>query len=237
MPLEMSHNNDNDDIVERSFLQRYGFILGMGVLVVLGVVVFAGRNLFSSHGAPPRKAQEIFMIKLPPPPPPPPPQPKPPEQKIEQKMIEQAPVDKEEPKPDEKPKDEPPPVSTNIKGDGKSDGFGGLSSSGGNGLIGGRSGSGSGSRWGWYASQVQTRIADALRKNPRTHNAGFSVQIRVWPDSTGRIARAQLVGSTGDTAVDDAITNEALNGLQLQEPPPPNMPMPIVLRLTARRPN
>lgn len=236
----MKPGTDIDDEDERSFLQRYGFALGVGILAVLAVVVFAGRNLFSGHEGSSRKAPEIVMIKLPPlppPPPPPPPPPKPPEPKIEPKMIEQAPVDKDEPKPQDKPKDEPPPISTGIKGDGPSNGFDGLASSGKGELIGGTGRNGSGSRWGWYASQVQARIADALRKNPRTHNAGFNLEVRVWPDTTGRITRAQLTGSTGDAAVDDAIKNEVLTGLQLEEPPPSGMPSPIVMRLMARRPN
>jgi periplasmic protein TonB len=37
--------------------------------------------------------------------------------------------------------------------------------------------------------------------------------------------------------MDEAIKTEVLTGLQLQQPPPPDMPMPMLLRLTARRPN
>jgi TonB family protein len=156
----------------------------------------------------------------------------------EQKMIEQTPIEQEE-KPEE-PKDEPPPVDlgTNLKGDGPPDGFGMRGSGNGN-LLGDRKGAGSGqrSRWGWYAGQVQSRIADALRCNDRTRRVSLNVQVRVWPDATGRITRAQLAGSTGDAGLDAALKNEVLQGLQLQEPPPQGMPLPIVLRLTARRPN
>ena len=114
----------------------------------------------------------------------------------------------------------------------------GLGNSG-NGMIGGTGNGpgGGGSRWGWYAGQVQNRIADALRKNAHTSSATMNIQVKVWPDSTGRIGRAQLVGSTGDRVMDDAIKNEVLTGLQLQEPPPADMPVPITLRLNARRPN
>src|SRR5690606_26438677 len=95
-----------------------------------------------------------------------------------------------------------------------------------------------GSQYGWYAGQVQSRIADAMRKNRRTRNASIrGMQVRVWPDSTGRIAKVQLTGSAGDPATDAALESEVLQGLQLQEPPPAGMRMPIVLRLNARRPN
>jgi hypothetical protein len=145
-------------------------------------------------------------------------------------------VNEPEQKPQEKPKDEPPALGTNIKGDGPSDGFG-LGSSGNGGFLGG-GGKKGGSRWGWYAGQVQAKIGDALRGNRKTRSASISgVQIRIWPDATGRITRAQLSGSTGDPSVDEAIKSEVLTGLQLQEPPPAGMPSPIVLRLSARRPN
>src|SRR5581483_1215174 len=134
----------------------------------------------------------------------------------------------------EPPKEAEAP-STGIKGDGN-DAFG-LSGKGGLGIGGGNGSGHSASRWGWYAAQVQSRISDALRANRRTRNASLRVEVRVWPDATGRITRASLSGSSGDPAVDAAIKNEVLTGLQLSEPPPQGMPIPIVMRLTARRPN
>lgn len=114
----------------------------------------------------------------------------------------------------------------------------GLSSSGNGGRIGGGGGSGGGgSRFGWYANQVQRVLADALRNNPKTRAANFNIKVRVWPDSTGRIERVKLAASTGDANVDAAISREILPGLQLQEPPPPGMPLPIVMRFNVRRPN
>ena len=151
-------------------------------------------------------------------------------------MIEQAPVDQAEEKPE--PKDEPPsaPPATGIVGNGPADGFG-LGKSGGN-WLGKGSGNGNraNSKWGWYAGQVQTKIQDSLRSNRRTRNANLRNEVRLWLDDTGRSTRAQLVSSTGDPALDAAL-KESLIGLQLSEPPPPGMPMPIVIRVTARRPS
>jgi hypothetical protein len=56
-------------------------------------------------------------------------------------------------------------------------------------------------------------------------------------DATARITRLRLSISTGDRAVDTAIENEVLNGLVLNEPPPDDMPMPINLRISARKAN
>ncbi len=113
--------------------------------------------------------------------------------------------------PDEKPKeDEPkppePPIGTNIKGDGKGDSFG-LSGSGGSGF-----GGGGGSQFDWYAGQVQRRVADALRNNSKTREASLSVKVRVWTDASGRIARAELAGSTGDPSLDETLRSQSPDG-------------------------
>ena len=74
---------------------------------------------------------------------------------------------------------------------------------------------------------------------PRRKDASFHVKVRVWFDTTGRITRSKLSSSTGDPAVDSAIKDEVLAGLQLP-PPPQGMPTrPIVMKLqrSATRPN
>lgn len=151
------------------------------------------------------------------------------------KVIVQEEVSVEKPKvanpaPD-KPSDEL--LGTAIGGGDGSLGNGNGSSNGGARMIGGSNGGG-GSKWGWYAGQVQNRLADALRSNPVTQRAGFSNTVQIWSDNTGRITRVKLNSSTGDRKVDATIENEVFNGLVLNEPPPEGMPMPINLRLTAR---
>jgi protein TonB len=229
----------DEDEEEPGFLRRHWIGILVGLLVA-GTVVWLLFNTKGGDSAPPARKVEAPIVRVqlpPPPPPPPPPKVQPPEQKLEEQPQMAEPELKPEEAKDEPPKakDEPPAgLGTNIKGDGTGDGFG-LSGSG-NGLFGRGSGQGNASKWGWYAGQVQSTVAEAMRRNPRTKSANLRVQIRIWPNTTGRITRAQLVGSTGDPALDNAITNDVLNGLQLQQPPPKEMPMPIVLRLTARRP-
>jgi protein TonB len=229
---ELRTVNLDDDIDERSFLRKYGVMMGVMAVVVTCVVVVA-RQFSSNHAAPPRHEEEITMVKLLAPPPPPPP---PPPEIQEQKMIEQTPVDVNEPKPDNKPAPPTPSLGTGIKGDGAADGFG-LTGSAGNGYFGGGGNHGSGSRWGWYAAEVQTAIQTALGKNSQTRMASFHDEVRVWLDRSGRVTRVKLMTSTGDPAVDQAIKDNVLNGLQLPDPPPAGMPMPIVMRVTALRPN
>ncbi|MEI9896434.1 MAG: hypothetical protein WDN28_21875 [Chthoniobacter sp.] len=109
---------------------------------------------------------------------------------------------------------------------------------GGNAIGGTGNGGNTGSKWGWYAGQVQAKIADALRQHPKTKAAAIGgLQVRIWPDATGRITRASLAGSTGNAAGRCGHRARDLSGLRLQEPPPAGMKLPIVLRLSAKRPN
>ena len=151
---------------------------------------------------------------------------------MKQEMMTQDHVDKDEQKPDEQPKAEP--VSTGIKGNGP-DSFG-LAGSGGGGTLGGSGHHGS--KFGWYAAQVITQVEDALRANPKIRAAKLRIIVRIWPDPmTGRVTRVELSGSTGDPALENAIKNEVMTGLQLREAPPKDMPLPIVMRITAQRPS
>lgn len=222
-----AYNEPQDN---RPFLQRYRLLLILGLLglVIAGLIVW---KIATGEGSSARRPQQIVTITLPPPPPPPAPTPPPLEQP---KIVEQQQTFIPEEKPIEQPPPDEPPVGTNIKGDGSNDGFG-LGSKQGNGRLGGNTGNGS--RYGAYASQVQSRIEEALRNNRKTRGANLSVKVRIWPDTAGRVSRAKLAGSSGDTSLDTAIENEVLSGLQLREPPPPGMPTPILLRLVARRPN
>jgi hypothetical protein len=47
----------------------------------------------------------------------------------------------------------------------------------------------------------------------------------------------QLVSSTGNAELDAVIRDQVLGGLTLREPPPRDMPMPIITRVTAQKPS
>jgi len=226
------HDNfdENDD---KTFLERHKIVLSVVAVTVIALGVFTLQGKFSKPGSSQSKGPAMVSIHLPPPPStPPPPVPTPPPQEIkqDQKMIEQAPVDDKEDKPDDKPPDAAP-VTTSIVGNGP-DPFGLKSGNGGGSGIGAESRQRS--KFGWYAAQVQTAIGDVLRKDPRTRSGNFGTKVRVWSDITGRITRAKVSPSTGDPAIDEAI-NQSLTGIQLKEAPPSDMPMPIVMRVSAQR--
>ncbi len=236
------HRYPDEEFDDDTIFKRHRWLLPLIIIVAVGGIGYAASKIKVEPSAPPRPMERMMTITLPPPPPivqpPPPPKVEPPPEDKKEEMLEQEEVKPDEVKePEPKPSDDPPPIGTNNVGSGPPDGFGLGAYKGGAGGSGGgsgRSGRG-GSKFGWYAGQVQTRIADALRSNGRTRNASLSLQVRIWADSSGRITRASLVGSSGDNSMDSAIANEILTGLQLQEAPPADMPMPINLRITARK--
>lgn len=206
------------------------------IVVVGGVLAF---TLKGGESKPkPKRAETMVMIAPLPPPPPPkiePPKPEPPKEQPKEEMIEQEPVAAEEPPPSEEPAPEAPPdLGSNIVGDGPNT-FG-LKAGGGNGLPGGtgtRLGGRGGSRFGNSAFKIQSAIGGELRRNERTRKALFSGKASVWIDRTGRITRAR--GDTDNPVVNAALAND-LVGFQLPEAPPADMPMPVQLRLSGRKP-
>ncbi len=148
---------------------------------------------------------------------------------------EEKPIEQPRPEPKSAKDDQPPgPLSLDAKGQGPGDLFN-LGGKPGGSPYGGAGGGGS--KWGWYASMVQAQLESALRANPRTRNARMQAQIRIWANASGRVTRVQLVSSTGDAELDAIIRNEVFGSLVLREPPPKDMPMPMVTRVTARRPS
>jgi TonB family protein len=100
----------------------------------------------------------------------------------------------------------------------------------------GGKGGGKGSKYGFYAGQVKSRVLDVLRTHKKTRSAVMDVQVRIWADSTGHITKVSLSKSTGDPALDAALKNEVFSDITLKEPPPEGMPMPIVMHFNAKRP-
>lgn len=209
--------------------------------VVLVISLIVGAIWFVSRGSKPHsktKAEESITITLPPPPPPvtPPPPPPPPNEPPppeEEDMLVQEPVPEDEPAPDDSA---PEPPSDLDLGPGSAGGTGPAIGGGGGGGKGGSGRRVSASKFGWYAAKVQSTIRQALSGNAATRSATLSLQVKIWADSGGRITRAQLVGSSGNPAVDQAIRSQVLTGLLLPQPPPADMPMPINLRISARKP-
>lgn len=220
-----------DDLEEeKSAFQKYRLPVIAGILLATGIG-FVAKSLSGKSSAPPPK-QEVMVVHTIAQPTPPPPAPTPPPPPMEVKKEEMIVEEKVE----EAAPDPTPQVETALKGAGNTGMV--LKSGNGSGVFSGRNTvNAEAMRRSAYAGQVKTRIQQALESNPRTRKAGMTIEIRVWPDASGRITRAKLANSTGDTALDALIRDEILTGLQISQPPPEGMPAPIIMRISARRPN
>jgi outer membrane biosynthesis protein TonB len=232
-----------------SYLRSNWLGLAAGaVLLALGVLGYRMVTDTRSSAAP-RKAAPIFQVNIqaaPRPPPPPPPELKPIPPKLEDqpdatrvtlKSTDFTPPDMSRPAAGGR-------LSLAAEGEGPGDAFNLVGNPGGRGLLSGGglgdgsgddfgNGSGAGARFGWYYAKIAAEIQDAFRKQKVLASASTRVDLRVWTDPSGRILRVQLITSTGDRAVDQAI--QSIVGLRLQEPPPADIPMPMIARFTARR--
>ncbi|NWG38858.1 MAG: TonB family protein [Hydrogenophilaceae bacterium] len=198
---------------------------------------------FIENSEPPEKTkvQKISLVK----PPPPKPEEKPPEpEKIEpQDQPKQEEVQLDEPPPPDQPaSDAPPPgeqLGLDSDGSGSGDGFGLAARKGGRDIttIGPSKGSGS-NPWAWYDSMlnaaVNSAFQQALAREQALKDKNYKVVVKVWIDEAGKVTRAFLVDSTGDTQADEVL-KEALREMRpLREGPPNDMPQPVKIRVTSR---
>lgn len=231
--------DDDDQTKRQGWLRRCAKALaGVSLLAMVGGGMWFVLTGLDSARPVQKSLQQVTLLKPPPLPPPPPPKVEEPKI-VEKKEIFEPELQKLQP-PEDLPKPDQPPPSLGIDaiGEGPGDGYGLVGNPGGRSLIesGGGQGGG-GTRWGWYASIVQAQIQDALQRHEKTRRASFrGTVIKLWPGADGRIVRAELASSTGDADLDAALANEVLTGLTLRQPPPKDMPLPIVIRATARAP-
>jgi TonB family protein len=249
------------DMTERSnrigdFLRNHGLALGAGGVLMLGGVFVAHWIASSRNAPPPRKMIQITAVRLQPQPqvkpPPPPLQPV-----VQPKVVDQQPTNRVDIKQvDIPPPDAPPPSSAPsagggrlalaAEGEGPGDAFNLVGNVNGRGLLsGGGLGDGTGdgdglgggdgsARFGWYYARIASDIEEAFRKQKKLNSASARVELRIWADEGGRINRVQLLKSTGNADLDEAL--RSIVGLRLKQPPPQDIPMPMIARFTARRP-
>jgi len=171
------------------------------------------------------------------PPPPPPPKEKPPEPKKVEEDIK--PIDKPQDIP-QKPVDAPKPsndVAKNvtINGDAQagSDNFN-IGAGDGGGMMG--SGGGTGTGTGSYDQYLGYAIQQAVQRDDRVNRLVFDVRADVWLDADGKLARVELVGSSGNQKTDDALI-EALRAMpRIDVAPPSSLRFPLRVAIRGKRP-
>jgi protein TonB len=215
----------------RPMLVKLGALVALTVFVA--VVALAAYSLMRE--AKPAKKQVVQIALLappPPPPPPPPPEVTPPEPEVKQD------VKIPEPEQPQQAEEAPPPgeqLGLDADGSGDGDSFGLVGKKGGQDITTiGAGGGNSRARFTWFAGMVENQLQEHLGRNDKLRKSGYRVVMRVWFRDDGRIERYELVGSSGDADIDRSL-KMAMDGMpRLKQPPPPDLPQPIKLRVTAR---
>ena len=213
-------------------LQKIGLVAGALLLVAL--LAWGVSGLFSGKTKGVSKAPKISLMPSTPPPPPPPPKeekrPEPPKDAKEIKVDQPAP-----------PKDAPAaPPSQELKmdgpaGDGPSAFSAGkitnddLSNIGKEGAA--PAAGGMFNPFNNYATAIKGELQRFLARNKDLRQRAYRVDVQLWVGRDGALSRHELMGSSGDTEVDELI-RQSLTALgNFTQVPPEQMPQPIRLRL------
>jgi protein TonB len=188
-------------------------VLGLGMMGVVGAVVWGGMNL--SHGPSPAKRQIARIMILPdtPPPPPPPDQKPPPKQEQVRQQVNA-------------PKPEMPPVPEQLKMEGQA-GEGPSPFAAGEvkqDYIGGDIGNGS--RYAAYVGRLEQRIQVELTRH-KLRAANIKLFIWLLPD--GSVQKYTVEGGDGNT--EKAVRLALADLSRVDEAPLADMPMPVGLRI------
>ncbi len=85
-------------------------------------------------------------------------------------------------------------------------------------------------RFAGFSGMLQAALRYALCRRDETRPGNYRTLIRLWIDSSGSVADAILLTSTGDEKR-DAMLSDALRRLSVGEPPPSDLPQPLTLLL------
>ena len=184
----------------------------------------------------PRRRQVIQSIELvKPPPPPPPPEEKPPEPEIKEEVK----IEEPEPVPQdaaEAPADNN--LGVDAEGGAGGDAFGLVGKPGGSDLLGsGGPTVGGTNRAGWasYDRLVSDGLHSLFARDPRLKKGEFRAVLRIWLDEQGRVTRYELAAPSGNAEIDAGLRDLLATQPDLGDAPPPDMPLPIKLRVNSRR--
>jgi TonB family protein len=84
-----------------------------------------------------------------------------------------------------------------------------------------------------YASLVRNNVHQALMQTPKLSREEFDASLDLWVSANGVVRSVRLQASSGH-AERDALIQAAIEGLALDAPPPPGLPQPIHVSISAR---
>ncbi|WP_050402346.1 TonB C-terminal domain-containing protein [Bradyrhizobium embrapense] len=87
-----------------------------------------------------------------------------------------------------------------------------------------------------YLASVQSRVEEVFCRSALTAPGSYRIKFRFWIGPAGEVLQPQLLGSTDDDARDQAIA-AMLRAVVIGRPPPPDMPQPVTMAVSARPPS
>ncbi|HKS34751.1 MAG TPA: energy transducer TonB, partial [Enterobacteriaceae bacterium] len=212
-------------------------------VVAVGVVAWMLWQWISAPSSVQRKPPEMTMIVPLPPPPPPEPKPEPPpepeEPPPEPEMVEPEPTPVEEPTPAEEPEPEEPkvadaadPMQMNADTQAGSDAFN-IGAGSGRGMSGSGGGGVGNATYGQYLGYALQKL---VREDDSTGYLAYQLDVDIWIDRDGRVTRAEIRRSSGDSEIDGKVST-VLRSAVLSQRPTPSTTMPVKIRLNSRRPS
>lgn len=205
------------------------------LLLILAILAGIGYGIKKLLGGGPTHKKQITTVKLLPdtPPPPPPPPPKEPPKETPKEQPKEAPKE-----PEPKPAETPPAETLKMEGaagDGPSPFQSGAVNNEYKGGAVATIGSDGGVKYRWYAGLVKSQIERAIERDKKLTQGQYKIVVSVWLKPNGQFERLSVEQSDTTPEIEQGI-REALNDLPaMQESPPENMPMPIRLRISAKK--
>lgn len=205
------------------------------LLLILAILAGIGYGIKKLLGGGPTHKRQITTVKLLPdtPPPPPPPPPKEPPKETPKEQPKEAPKE-----PESKPAETPPAETLKMEGaagDGPSPFQSGAVNNEYKGGAVATIGSDGGVKYRWYAGLVKSQIERAIERDKKLTQGQYKIVVSVWLKPNGQFERLSVEQSDTTPEIEQGI-REALNDLPaMQESPPENMPMPIRLRISAKK--
>ncbi|KQT41820.1 MULTISPECIES: TonB C-terminal domain-containing protein [unclassified Methylophilus] len=204
-------------------------------LLILAILTGIGYGIKKLLGGGPAHKKQITTVKLLPdtPPPPPPPPPKEPPKETPKEQPKEAPKE-----PEPKPAETPPAETLKMEGaagDGPSPFQSGAVNNEYKGGAVATIGSDGGVKFRWYAGLVKSQIERAIERDKKLTQGQYKIVVSVWLKPNGQFERLSVDQSDTTPEIEQGI-REALNDLPaMQDSPPENMPMPIRLRISAKK--
>jgi protein TonB len=203
---------------------RRNLIVGVIIIALLIAMAIWGihRLMGSKTSKAERVVQNITVIRPPPPPPEETPPPPPPE-KVDE------PIPQDQPTPQDEAPAQPQQLGLDAEGAAGDDGFGLAARKGGGDLVGN-----GGAIFAWYTAKVKDFVQDRLQTDIKLRGKKYSVAVRIWIESDGRIRDVKLAGGSGNRDIDLAIASDLTAAGRLTDTPPIELPQPITLQIVSR---